>query len=139
MSIAELIKCTGGGLFLLSVLIQVAPIQVNPWSALAKMIGRALNGEVVDKIDESLAITSRYRIIRFDDEIMFRVKHSEEHFDQILEDVDRYEKYCKEHPEFPNNKAVNAIDNIKRVYRKCKETGGFLSPEDKDQERERKE
>ena len=42
MTAAEI--ATGGGI-LLAVLtvIQIAPIKINPWSALAKAIGRAIN------------------------------------------------------------------------------------------------
>ena len=50
MTAAEI--ATGGGI-LLAVLtvIQIAPIKINPWSALAKAIGRAINGEVIAKVD----------------------------------------------------------------------------------------
>lgn len=53
-------------------------------------------------------------------------KHTKEHFDQILDDVTRYEKFCAEHPEYENNKAVMAIENIKRVYQKCSNDNTFL-------------
>jgi len=33
-----------------------------------------------------------------------------------LEDIDIYEKYCDANPDFPNNKAVMAIKNIKDNY-----------------------
>ena len=51
MTAAEI--ATGGGI-LLAVLtvIQIAPIKINPWSALAKAIGRAINGEVIAKVDQ---------------------------------------------------------------------------------------
>ena len=43
---------TGGGILLAAMtLIQIAPIKLNPWSALAKAIGRAINGEVITKVD----------------------------------------------------------------------------------------
>lgn len=84
----------------------------------------------IDKLqcssDQSMAYMWRYRILRFDDEIRHEEKHTKEHFDQILEDITQYEKYCVTHPDFPNNKAVFAIQNIKSVYRKCTEEGTFL-------------
>ena len=126
MSISELFAGGCGVFFVIATIVQIAPIKVNPWSAIARAIGRALNGEVMEKLDESLAITARYRIIRFDDEILFHVHHSEEHFDQILEDIERYEKFCMDHPKFPNNKAIGAIDNIKKTYRRCKVEHSFL-------------
>lgn len=75
---------------------------------------------------EGMAYTWRYRILRFNDEIVQGNRHTKEHFDQILEDIDNYEKFCKNNPEFPNNKAVLAVKNIKDVYDKCVEENSFL-------------
>lgn len=75
---------------------------------------------------EGMALTWRYRILRFNDEILHDEKHTKEHFDQLLEDITQYERYCNAHPEFPNNKAVCAINNIRSVYQKCCEDGTFL-------------
>lgn len=46
--------------------------------------------------------------------------------DQILEDITKYERFCKDNPDFENNKASLAIDNIKKVYKKCTDEGTFL-------------
>ena len=75
---------------------------------------------------ENEATTCRYRILRFNDEILHDQRHTKEHFDQILDDVTRYEKFCKDHPEYENNKAILAIENIKRVYKNCTDVGTFL-------------
>lgn len=76
--------------------------------------------------DEGMALTWRYRILRFDDEVLHDDKHTKEHFDQILEDITKYERFCKDNPDFENNKAYLAIDNIKKVYKKCTDEGTFL-------------
>lgn len=76
--------------------------------------------------DEGMALTWRYRILRFDDEVLHDDKHTKEHFDQILEDITKYEMFCKDNPDFENNKAYLAIDNIKKVYKKCTDEGTFL-------------
>ena len=65
-------------------------------------------------------------ILRFCDEILFNRRHSKEHFDEILEDIDLYENYCREHEDFPNNKAVLAIHTIREVYEQCLKTHDFL-------------
>ena len=77
-------------------------------------------------IAENEATTCRYRILRFNDEMLHEEKHSKEHFDQILEDISRYERFCNTHPEYENNKAVLAVKNIKRVYQTCSENNSFL-------------
>ena len=75
-----------------------------------------MNGSIGDlkkSSSEGMAYTWRYRILRFDDEIRHDEKHTKEHFDQIMDDITKYELYCASHPDFPNNKAVFAIKNIK--------------------------
>lgn len=126
MSLLDIITNGGGALLVLLTLIQLAPIKVNPWSKIARGIGKALNAEVMDKLNENEATTARYRILRFDDEIRHKSRHTEEHFNQILEDIDAYERYCKDHPKFKNSKAVSAIENIGRTYEKCRQENSFL-------------
>ena len=52
MTLKELMETGGGILFIVLTLVQIAPIKFNPWTALARAIGRALNKEVMDKIEE---------------------------------------------------------------------------------------
>lgn len=126
MSLNEIITSGGGVLLILLTIIQLAPIKINPWSKIAKIIGRALNTEVMDKLNESEATNCRYRILRFDDEIRHKVKHTEEHFNQIMEDIDDYERYCSGHPNYKNSKSVSAIENTRRTYEKCRRENSFL-------------
>lgn len=111
-------------------LIQIAPIKVNPWSWLAKKIGRAFNGEVLKRLDkleakvdaieaadtERDAINARVRILRFGDEVLHGVEHSKEHFDQTLLDITKYNDYCDTHPRFQNEMTVLTAQQIKRAY-----------------------
>ena len=88
MTIAQLLT-SGGGVFLVLVtLIQIAPIKLNPWTAIARAIGRAINKDVLSKLDETR-------------------KTLDEHI---------YEKYCDTHPDYENNRATHAVAHIKRVY-----------------------
>lgn len=89
----------------------------------------AVNKSIADlrqENSEDRATVCRYRILRFDDEIRHDEHHTKEHFDQVLEDIKEYENYCNAHPDYKNNKAVLAIENIRRVYRKCRDEGTFL-------------
>lgn len=76
--------------------------------------------------EEYRARQSRARILQFNDELIRKIKHTRESFDDVISEVDHYEDYCLKNPEFPNFKAVSAIENIKRVYKKCMEEGDFL-------------
>jgi excinuclease UvrABC helicase subunit UvrB len=107
-------------------IVQISPIKINPWTKIARAIGKMLNADVMDVIEKGEATNKRYRILRFDDEIRHHTKHTFEHFNQILEDIDEYEKYCNSHPLFMNNKAGSAIKNIKEVYEKCRRENSFL-------------
>ena len=140
MNLKELITGSSGVLLAVLTLLQIAPVQVNPWSWIAKKIGRAINGEVVEKVDslgtdirnlrdeceEREATACRTRILRFGDEILHEVRHSKEHFDQILLDITAYENYCKCHPGFRNNVAVATIRRINQVYAQCIKDNDFL-------------
>ena len=44
MSMKEIIGGGGGLLLVLMTLVQIAPVKVNPWSWLARCIGKAING-----------------------------------------------------------------------------------------------
>lgn len=133
----------GGGvgvIVILMTIIQITPIKINPWSWLGHRIGRLLNGEVIDKVDnlsaeladhkaksaERDATQCRSRILRFGDEILHGVLHSHEHYLQILLDVDAYEEYCDNHPGYRNNVAVATITHIKKMYQKHLEEDSFL-------------
>lgn len=130
----------GGALLILMTLVQIAPIKINPWSWIGRMIGRAINGEVIEKVealtrdvknnksddDEQWASLSRTHILRFGDEIRHSVAHSKEHFDQILLDISKYERYCNSHPDYLNDVAHATITLIRNTYQKCLEENKFL-------------
>ena len=139
MNMGEILGWSGGTLLLLMTFVQVAPIKVNPWSGLAKKIGRAINGEVLNEIadikkeqretqdklekhiqddDERDASMHRQRILRFNIELM--------RGEDFTHEIDEYERFCETHPGYKNNRAVMAIANIKRVYQDHEENGGFL-------------
>lgn len=79
------------------------------------------------KIDENYVIQSRIRILRANDEMRQDVHHSYEYFRQLHQDITEYEQYCKDHPEFKNNEAVNSIEYINRVYQDCLSKNSFLT------------
>lgn len=120
--------------------VQVSPIKIHPWTWLARIIGRAINGEVLDKVaqlemrvdklkgvmDERAAKDARTRILRFGDECLHGDRHSKEHFDQILRDITEYEMYCDKHPDFKNNMAVLTIASIKSSYQERLRDHDFL-------------
>ena len=105
-------------------------IKINPWSRLAKIIGHALNAEVLEqqkqtqkKLEEHIQVDDernanllRTQILRFNDELIDDKHHTREHFIEILAIIDAYEDYCRSHPDYKNNRCICAVANIKRVY-----------------------
>lgn len=124
----------------LSAFIEITPIRINPISAFLKWIGSKINGEVIVKVEklekdinrientegERYAKSARTRVLRFGDEIIHGVRHSKEHFDDILLDIHEYDTYCDEHPEFENDRMQLTAQHIKETYRKCMEEHSFL-------------
>lgn len=52
MPLDQIFRYSGGGLLILLTLIQISPIKINPWSWLGKVIGKALNNDVLEKMKE---------------------------------------------------------------------------------------
>lgn len=77
--------------------------------------------------EDERARNQRYRILRFYDEMCEHRDHSESHFEDILDDIDAYEKYCESHPDFRNNRGKVAMEYIKEMYGTIKSRGGFLT------------
>ena len=124
-------------LFLLFTLVQISPIKVNPWSAIIKALGRALNADVLkelntvkatqadtaQKLDDHITADEvrnadrlRERILQFNNELIRSIPHTREDFIEILAVIDHYNEFCREHEDYKNNRAVHAIKNILRVY-----------------------
>lgn len=130
----------GSALIILLSFVQISPIKINPWTWLGKCIGRAINGEVLEKVetltadvrnnkaddDDKWASLSRSHILAFGDEIRLGINHSQERFDQILLDIAEYKQYCDDHPHYQNEKAPVTIALIEKTYNKCLEENKFL-------------
>ena len=127
----------GAGLVAILSLVEIAPVKINPWRAVARAIGRAINDEVLESVedvkraqrdtrkaldehirsdDERNADTLRMRILHFNNDLLRGDRHTREDFIEILAVIDAYEQYCKNHPNYRNNRASHAIANIGRVY-----------------------
>ncbi len=134
MTLAQIFSWGGGGLFLLLTLVQLAPIKVNPWSWLAKSVGKAIGIAAVEKkLDEHISTDDRrdadrhrMEILRFNNELLRSIDHTKEEFIEVLAEIDAYERFCEDHPDYPNNQAVLAIENIRENYRERLKKHDFL-------------
>lgn len=90
-----------------------------------KKVQKTLDAHIREDENER-ARNQRYRILRFYDEICENRRHSESHFEDILDDISDYEAYCIKHPDFKNNRGEIAMQQIQEVYKKIKSEGRFL-------------
>lgn len=160
MTLDELLRAArdiflGGGVGLVAILslVEIAPVKINPWRAVARAIGRAINGEVLESVedvkraqrdtrkaldehiqsdDERNADTLRMRVLHFNNELLRGDRHTREDFIEILAVIDAYEQYCKNHPNYRNNRASHAIANIGRVYDERLKLRDFLGESKED-------
>ena len=130
MTLSEFLLGGGGLLCLLFGLVEIAPVKLNPWSALAKALGRAVNADLLRELsatkaaleehirldDERNADGHRAKILAFNTELLRGIDHTREDFIEVLAEIDQYESYCRTHPEYKNNRARHAVANIGRVY-----------------------
>lgn len=84
-----------------------------------------LNAHIKEDENEK-ARNQRYRILRFYDEVCAGQKHSESHYEDILDDISEYEQYCARHPDFKNSRGGIAMQEIEETYKRIKSKGGFL-------------
>lgn len=147
MSLGEIIGSGTGILIILLTCIEITPIKLNPWSWIARHIGRAMNKEITEKVenlekkigdledkidaeheslDEYKARQSRMRILRFGDELRNKQLHTKEHFDDVMAEIDIYEMYCKTHPDFQNGISVQTIKFIRENYGRRLVNNDFL-------------
>ena len=78
------------------------------------------------RMDKGNADSARRRILAFDDELRRGLDHSEESFNQILQDVKFYRDFCKAHDDYENDKAVSAIAHIRETYQRVKNENKFI-------------
>ena len=147
MSVQEMLLCGGGVLAVVLTLVEITPIKINPWSALAKWLGRAINADVIKgleavkasqneartRLENHIALDNRReadrcraRILHFNNELLRDIPHTREEFVEILKEIDDYERYCRSHPDYANGRAVHAIANIGKVYDVRMEKHDFL-------------
>lgn len=140
MSPTEILAIPMGVFLLVMTLVEIAPVRCDPWGWLFAELGRAINGEVLRRVEllsvevqdlsaqikRQQAESCLARIIRFGDELLHDTLHTKEHFDQILLDISVYERYCGIEPGFVNGVAALTIARIKQVYENCLREHNFL-------------
>ena len=109
----------GGGIL---AFIQWAVDKLSLWHTKNDKTVKAIDGltdkdeKLKDTMDERDAVLARTHILRFNDELLNNVEHSNEYFMQTIDDIKTYETYCEKHPQFSNGRTIQAANNIRRTY-----------------------
>lgn len=109
----------GGGIltfvqFLISRHDQKAGKKDDVLSAINTLSDRVENIE--KSLDERDAVLARTHILRFRDELYNNINHSQEYFEQTLDDIETYNQFCAGHPKFANGRTKAASDYIRSEY-----------------------
>lgn len=144
MQLLELLKCYTSEivawLALFSIVVEVAPIKINPWTKMLKFIGNKMNADILDrlnqmerqlksqddKIDNNEKDRIRYEILDFARACRKHEKHTKEEFDHIFEQYDKYEVILAK-LEQPNGKVTQAMHFISEVYQDILADDGFIA------------
>ena len=141
IDVKELLTGGSGLLLTLMTLVEIAPVKVDPWSWLARTVGKAVNADITAKLEAHITMDDRRaadghraRILHFNNELLRDIPHTKEEFIEVLAEIDAYDGYCREHPDYPNNRAVLAIENIRESYKECLRRHDFLRESSADQQ-----
>lgn len=91
-------------------LVEVVPIKIHPWKWIGKYVGRVINGEMIQKLDqvekdiatikkdreEDNAENMRSRILSFAASCRRHEHHDAEEWNNIISAIKKYETYVKE-------------------------------------------
>ena len=91
----------------------------------------ALNDHVTMD-DRRTADGLRTQILHFNNQLLRDIKRTKEEFIEVLTKIDAYEKYCEANPEYPNNRAILAIENIRETYKRLMQRRDFLQDSARD-------
>lgn len=141
--ILEMIVADRGPISLLFIvamtILQIAPININPWSALFRWFGKQLNQDVIKDIDEvkeqlnqhikdseeSELKARRTTILDFGSSVIRGVNYHKEKFDFMINECDAYQEYCRRN-NIQNGVAEASIAEIRRIYQDHLRNDDFL-------------
>lgn len=108
-------------------LIEIAPVKVNPWKWIKAFI--ALPSRL-DKLEKEVNADRAYRwrsmILTRADFIRRGELLSEERWNDTVETIDHYERFCKDNPDIKNGKASIAIEYLREQYKVAFKENNYL-------------
>ena len=123
----------------LSVTVEIAPIKINPWSALLKWIGRIINDDVVTRlqrleeradaqrksIDENEMDRIRWEVLDFANACRNHVRHTKDEFQHIISLNTKYHNLLEKYQQ-ANGVFDAEYDYILELYKELQHNNEFL-------------
>lgn len=120
-------------------LIQVAPIQFNPWSKILSWISEAINGDIRRDVtlliqrqeelkhdfEETKAQEKRWHILEFANSCRKNEKHDKEEWEHVISDLKEYEDYVKA-KNLPNGVIEENTKYLRELYHERIKENDFL-------------
>lgn len=139
LTVGELLGGAAGIVVLVSVFVEITPIKINPISQCLGWLGKKINGQVLEKvedlgkkldatekkIDENEIDRIRWEILDFANSCRNGRHHTKDEFDHIIQQNDKYHKILEER-EMTNGQTELAFDYISTIYTHCMEENSFL-------------
>lgn len=114
---------------ILTTLVQISPLKLNPWDFCLGWIGDRLNSHILKKVDaldekltehvqesrDSSVKRKRQRILQFVEDGMGGKRYTKETFEFMMRECDDYETYIRDH-EIKNGVIEASITEIRRRY-----------------------
>lgn len=125
-----------GIVVVLSMIIQVTPIKINPWSTIGRQLKTFFMSDILQEIkemkadikttkeeldkhirenNEETARKWRHDILEFSNQEINHKRHTKEQWDDVLPSCKEYELFCKRN-NIINEKATKAIKDLNRRY-----------------------
>ncbi len=113
-------------------LVQIVPIQINPWSYIMGLIRTSLVGDLEkqvadltkDMLDEKVN-NKRWNILDFANTCRQGRRHTKEEWEHCLEELSWYESYCERH-NIPNGVMEETSKYLRGLYQKILHENDFL-------------
>jgi len=141
MTLANIIEnITAGGivsvLVIVTLLIQIAPIKLDPWSWIGDQLNKHMS-QRVDNIEKNMTIIDnklnahivesyRTNILDFADKVMSGQVYTKDKWSQMIKVCDLYEKYVKDN-NLLNGDATEAIEYIREKYHELRKNNAFVA------------
>lgn len=118
-----------------SILFEITPIKIHPITTFLGWIGKKLTGDIRkdiadlrEDVDMQRLSSIRSLVLDFSNSCLNGRKHTKEEFDHILDENKNYEQLVSKYEDkIQNDVYKEAIEYIKRIYRKRMDRRDFLS------------